>query len=152
MNLPATGQGVPTDAVENQKPRGRLFRKYAVFFAAIVCLALGSNTAMEVWFYAREYRTLLLNVQRAQAEATAIKIGQFVKEIESHLGWTTQPWSAASVEEWRLDAVRLLRQVPAIPLPSAASAWFRNGRTLEIGFPIKAYMGTFTLAKATSKR
>ncbi len=114
MNLPATGQGVPTDAVKNQKPRGRLFRKYAVFFAAIVCLALGSNTAMEVWFYAREYRTLLLNVQRAQAEATAIKIGQFVKEIESHLGWTTQPWSAASVDEWRLDAVRLLRQVPAV--------------------------------------
>lgn len=48
--------------------------------------------------------------------------------------------------------IDMLRQVPAIPLPSAASAWFRNGRTLEIGFPIKAYMGTFTLAKATSKR
>jgi hypothetical protein len=24
-----------------------------------------------------------------------------------------------------------------------------NGKTLEIGFPIKAYMGTFTLGKAS---
>ena len=48
--------------------------------------------------------------------------------------------------------LELMRQVPSIPLASPASAWFHNGRTLEIGFPIKAYMGTFTLAKATSKR
>jgi peptide/nickel transport system substrate-binding protein len=48
--------------------------------------------------------------------------------------------------------IDVLRQVPAIPLPSPASSWFHNGKTLEIGFPIKAYMGTFILAKASSKR
>ncbi len=48
--------------------------------------------------------------------------------------------------------IDILRQVPAIPLPSPASAWFHNGKTMEIGFPVKAYMGTFTLAKASSKR
>ncbi|HEY6602746.1 MAG TPA: GAF domain-containing protein, partial [Xanthobacteraceae bacterium] len=43
------------------------------------------------------------------------KIGQFIKEIESQLGWTTQlPWSAGSIEQRRFDALRLLRQVPAI--------------------------------------
>ena len=43
------------------------------------------------------------------------KISQFVKEIESQLGWTTQlPWSAGSIEQRRFDALRLLRQVPAI--------------------------------------
>src|SRR6185295_6776636 len=43
------------------------------------------------------------------------QIGQFVKEIESQLGWTTQlPWSAGSIDQRRFDALRLLRQVPAI--------------------------------------
>jgi peptide/nickel transport system substrate-binding protein len=55
----------------------------------------------------------------------------------------------ALLKQIQLD---LLRQVPAIPLPSPASSWFHNGKTLEIGFPVKAYMGTFTLGKATSKR
>src|SRR5262249_5057215 len=49
------------------------------------------------------------------AEAAAAKIGQFIKEIESQLGWTTQlPWSAGSIDQRRFDALRLLRQVPAI--------------------------------------
>ncbi|MEA2943651.1 MAG: hypothetical protein QOD09_4180, partial [Bradyrhizobium sp.] len=48
-------------------------------------------------------------------EAAAAKIGQFIKEIESQLGWTTQlPWSAKSLEDRRFDALRLLKQVPAI--------------------------------------
>ncbi len=114
MKEPGAGPSAAAHAAGTRHTRGRLFRKYAAFFAAVVCLALLSNAAMETWFYVREYRTLLLNIQRAQAEATAIKIGQFVKEIESHLGWTTQPWSTASLDEWRLDAVRLLRQVPAV--------------------------------------
>jgi len=45
--------------------------------------------------------------------------------------------------------IEILRQVPAIPLPSPASNWMHNGKTMEIGFPIKAYMGTFTLGKAS---
>jgi hypothetical protein len=45
--------------------------------------------------------------------------------------------------------IEILRQVPAIPLPSAAGAWMHNGASLEIVFPIKAYMGTFTMAKAS---
>jgi peptide/nickel transport system substrate-binding protein len=45
--------------------------------------------------------------------------------------------------------IEILRQVPVIPLPSPASSWMHNGKTLDIGFPIKAYMGTFTLGKAS---
>jgi hypothetical protein len=44
-------------------------------------------------------------------KAAAAKISQFIKEIESQLGWTTQlPWSAGSIEQRRFDALRLLRQ------------------------------------------
>src|SRR5262249_61332085 len=63
----------------------------------------------------QEHKASLIRIQREQAEAAAAKIGQFIKEIESQLGWTTQlPWSAGSIEQRRFDALRLLRQGPAI--------------------------------------
>jgi signal transduction histidine kinase len=97
------------------KIRSRLFIKYAALFVAVVGVALLSNGIFEVFFYYREHKAALIRIQRAQAEAAAAKIGQFVKEIESQLGWTTQlPWSGGSIEQRRFDALRLLRQVPAI--------------------------------------
>jgi signal transduction histidine kinase len=97
------------------KTRSRLFTKYVVLFVVVVGAALLSNGIFEVFFYYREHKTSLIRIQHEQAEAAAAKIGQFVKEIESQLGWTTQlPWSAGSIEQRRFDALRLLRQVPAI--------------------------------------
>ena len=79
------------------------------------CVALLSNGIFDVFFYYQEHKSSLVRIQREQAEAAAAKISQFVKEIESQLGWTTQlPWSAGSIEQRRFDALRLLRQVPAI--------------------------------------
>src|ERR1700681_1924980 len=97
------------------KIRSRLFTKYVALFVAVVGIALLSNGIFEVFFYYREHKAALIRIQHEQAEAAAAKIGQFVKEIESQLGWTTQlPWSAGSIEQRRFDALRLLRQVPAI--------------------------------------
>jgi signal transduction histidine kinase len=95
--------------------RSRLFTKYVALFVAVVGVALLSNGIFEVFFYYREHKAALIRIQHEQAEAAATKIGQFIKEIESQLGWTTQlPWSAGSIEQRRFDALRLLRQVPAI--------------------------------------
>src|SRR6202165_1597225 len=95
--------------------RSRLFAKYVALFVAVVGVALLSNGIFEVFFYYREHKASLIRIQHEQAEAAAAKIGQFIKEIESQLGWTTQlPWSAGSIEQRRFDALRLLRQVPAI--------------------------------------
>src|SRR5262249_1006254 len=95
--------------------RKRLFVKYVVLFVGVVLLALTSSGIFDVFFYYPEHQVALVRIQREQAEAAAAKIGQFVKEIESQLGWTTQlPWSAGSIEQRRFDALRLLRQVPAI--------------------------------------
>ena len=81
----------------------------------MVGVALLSNGIFEVFFYYREHKAALIRIQHEQAEAAAAKISQFIKEIESQLGWTTQlPWSAGSIEPRRFDALRLLRQVPAI--------------------------------------
>jgi signal transduction histidine kinase len=94
---------------------GSLFRKYVSLFVLVVCLALLSNGAFEFWFSFQEHKASLIRIQREQAEAAAAKISQFVKEIESQIGWTTQlPWSAGTIEQRRFDALRLLRQVPAI--------------------------------------
>src|SRR6516225_2747596 len=94
---------------------GRLFRKYAAIFVGAVCLALVTNGAFEMWFSYQELRALLVQVQHGQAESAASKIDQFVKEIEAQMAWVTPlPWNAVTLEEWRFDAVRLLRQVPAV--------------------------------------
>jgi signal transduction histidine kinase len=95
--------------------RSRLFTKYVALFVVVVGVALLTNGIFEVFFYYREHKAALIRIQHEQAEAAAAKIGQFVKELESQLGWTTQlPWSAGSIEQRRFDALRLLRQVPAI--------------------------------------
>jgi signal transduction histidine kinase len=97
------------------KLRSRLFTKYVTLFVAVVGVALLSNGIFEVFFYYREHKAALVRIQHEQAEAAAAKISQFIKEIESQLGWTAQlPWSAGSIEQRRFDALRLLRQVPAV--------------------------------------
>jgi signal transduction histidine kinase len=106
---------VPAVAPAGTRIRSRLFTKYVALFVAVVGVALLSNGIFEVFFYYREHKAALVRIQHEQAEAAAAKISQFIKEIESQLGWTTQlPWSAGSIEQRRFDALRLLRQVPAI--------------------------------------
>src|SRR4029077_9137343 len=84
-------------------------------FVAVVSLALIANGAFDIFFSYHEQKASLGRIQREQAEAAAGKIEQFISEIESQVGWTTQlPWSVSTLEQRRFDALRLLRQVPAI--------------------------------------
>src|SRR5215470_10699454 len=102
-------------APARSKTRSRLFLKYTGLFVAVVCLALVVNGVFEIWGSYRENKESLIRIQHEQAEAAAAKIGQFIKEIESQVGWTTQlPWSAGTIDQRRFDGLRLLRQVPAI--------------------------------------
>jgi hypothetical protein len=60
-------------------------------------------------------RALQSRILLLQAEYAASRIGQFIKEIESQVGWTTHlPWSAGTIDQRRFDGLRLLRQVRAI--------------------------------------
>jgi len=114
LKAPAAVDAGPV-APTGTRIRSRLFTKYVALFVAVVGVALLSNGIFEVFFYYREHKAALIRIQHEQAEAAAAKISQFIKEIESQLGWTTQlPWSAGSIEQRRFDALRLLRQVPAI--------------------------------------
>src|SRR5262245_11445445 len=78
-----------------KKIRSRLCLKYTGLFVGVVCLALMTNGLFEIWGSYRENKEALIRIQHEQAEAAAAKIGQFIKEIESQVGWTTQLlWSA----------------------------------------------------------
>src|SRR5262249_3793372 len=102
-------------ATKRGKIRSRLFTKYVALFVAVGGVALASNGVFGGFFYYREHKASLIRIQRGQTEAAPAQISPFIKEIESELGWTTQlPWSAASLDNRRFDALRLLRQVPAI--------------------------------------
>jgi hypothetical protein len=133
MNGRASGPSAAADDSSHREIRGRLFRKYVALFVAVVSAALVTNGLFEIWFDYREQKVLLIRVQRQQAEAVALRISQFIKEIEGQLAWSTQlPWSAENLEEWRFDATRLLRQVPAITeviqLDSSGGAQARMSR------------------------
>jgi signal transduction histidine kinase len=95
--------------------RSRLFIKYTVLFVAVVVLALLANGGFEVWFSYQEHKGSLISIQQQQALAAADKIEEFITQIESQVGWTTQlPWTDGTLDQRRFDALRLLRQVPAI--------------------------------------
>jgi signal transduction histidine kinase/HAMP domain-containing protein len=98
-------------------PRGRLFRKYVVLFVALVTGALVTSGLVEIYFSYQENKTGLVRIQREKAEAAASKIEQFIKEIESQIGWTTHSSfvpRAAALDQRRFDYLRLLRQAPSI--------------------------------------
>jgi serine phosphatase RsbU (regulator of sigma subunit)/methyl-accepting chemotaxis protein len=104
-----------TDRIGWRQIRGPLFRKYVLWFLAVVCVALVTNASFAIWFSYREQKASIIRLEREQAAAAAAKIDEFIREIESQMGWTTQlPWAAETIEQHRFDAARLLRQVPAI--------------------------------------
>lgn len=131
MNRDALKSAARAPAVPQS--RGGLFRKYVVMFVVIVSLALAINGTSDIWFSYHEQQNLLFRIQREQAKSAAEKIGQFLNEITAGLTWETQlSLSDSTLDEWQFDAVRLLRQVPAlteiVQLDAAGREQFRMSR------------------------
>jgi hypothetical protein len=62
-----------------------------------------------------DVRALRSQILHMQAEGIADKLAQFIKEIQNQVGWITQlPTTTGSIDQRRFDALRLLRQTPAI--------------------------------------
>ena len=95
--------------------RSSLFQKYfAALFAAVV-LSLLANGASEAWFGYRDQAALLDRMLAIEARSAASRIQSFLDGIKDQLGWMVQlPWTDDVDESHRIDAFRLLRQVPAI--------------------------------------
>ncbi|SEG79891.1 adenylate/guanylate cyclase domain-containing protein [Bosea lathyri] len=95
--------------------RTSLFTKYflALFAAVVVPLLIAGGS--EAWFGYHDQRARLNDLLGAEARSAASKIQDFMEGIRDQLGWTVQlPWSDAADERRRLDALRLMRQVPAV--------------------------------------
>jgi len=60
---------------------GRLFRKYVLFFAGVVLLALLSSAAIQYQFFVRDFTGFSVRLQREQAQAAADKVDDFIKDI-----------------------------------------------------------------------
>lgn len=97
------------------RPRRSLFFKYFVtlFIAVVGPLLLGA--ASEAWFGYRDQRIHLNALLQAESRSAADRIQTFIEGIRDQLGWVVQlPWTEGEDERHRIDALRLLRQVPAI--------------------------------------
>lgn len=96
-------------------PRSSLFAKYfiALFAAVVVPLLVAGGS--EAWFGHRDQKARLNDLLEVEARSAAAKIQDFLDGIRDQLAWTVQlPWSDSADERRRLDAFRLLRQVPAV--------------------------------------
>ena len=97
------------------RPRRSLFLKYFVtlFVAVVVPLVLGAIS--EAWFGYRDQRLHLNEVLQVESRSAADRIQTFIDGIRDQLGWVVQfPWTEGEDDRHRIDALRLLQQVPAI--------------------------------------
>ena len=97
-------------------PRYRLFWKYVVYFVVLVSGALLVSGAFGLYSSYYETRAAVVALQNEKALGAAIRIEQFMTEIEHQIGWTDQPRidGREALERRHLDLIKLLRQVPAI--------------------------------------
>jgi beta-lactamase regulating signal transducer with metallopeptidase domain len=102
------GVGFAVCAAEVAPPKVDLIGKTSFKEKTVVAQLLQANGQADV-------RALRNQILLMQAEYIADKLAQFVKENQNQVAWTTQlPSTGAAIEQRRFDALRLLRQVPAI--------------------------------------
>jgi adenylate cyclase len=97
------------------RPHRSLFQKYFLVLFVAVVVPLIINGASDAWFGYRDQRANLSSRLRAEADSAARQIQAFLDDIRAQMDWTVQlPWTEGLDERHQFDALRLLRQAPAI--------------------------------------
>ena len=92
-----------------------LAAKLAAALVGLVVLVLLVNGAVNTWLNYNQAKDAALEVQQEKARSAAVRVGEFLADIETQLGLTTgAEWRFAKPDQQRYDFIRLLRQVPAI--------------------------------------
>jgi adenylate cyclase len=92
-----------------------LFRKYFLVLFMAVVVPLAANGVSEAWFGYRDQRAMVTQLLGLEARSAAVRIEGFLDGITNQLGSLVQlPWGEEPDPRRQIDAVRLLRQVPAI--------------------------------------
>jgi hypothetical protein len=108
LALAGLGVGLAVCAAEVAPPKAVLIGKASFKEKTVVAQLQQANGQADV-------RALRNQILVMQAEYIADKLAVFVKETRVQVGWTTQlPSTGVTIEQRRFDALRLLRQVPAI--------------------------------------
>lgn len=94
----------------------QLFWKYVVYFGVLVSSALLASAAFGFYFSYHETRIAVIALQQEKALGAAIRIEQFMAEIEHQIDWIDQPVinDRDALERRHLGFIRLLQQAPAI--------------------------------------
>jgi len=92
-----------------------LYQKYFLVLFLAVVIPLAASGVSEAWFGYRDQRARLHQLLGIEARSAAARIQDFIEGITNQLGWLVQlPWSDEPDERRRIDAARLLRQIPAV--------------------------------------
>jgi hypothetical protein len=92
-----------------------LFHKYLLALFVAVAIPLAFKGVIEGWFGYRDQRARLDQWLGLQSASAASEIHDFLHGVTTQLGWLVQlPWAEEPDERRRTDALRLLRQAPAI--------------------------------------
>lgn len=95
--------------------RGSLQRRYATIFVLVVSVPLLVSAVVSASLAHRQQRDAIAALQDAQADASTVRILQFLREVELQLAWLTAlPWGEDATQQRRLDMLRAMRQAPAI--------------------------------------
>nr|WP_206073417.1 adenylate/guanylate cyclase domain-containing protein [Mesorhizobium wenxiniae] len=94
--------------------RRSLFRKYFVALFAAVIVPITASGIGDAWFGYRDQRAMLSALLRVEATSAAGKMQSFLDDIRDQLGWMVQRTLTADTRGQRLDALRAMRQAPAI--------------------------------------
>jgi hypothetical protein len=108
LALACLGVGLAVCAAEVAPPKADFIGKASSKEKIVVAQLAQANGQADI-------RALRSQILLMQAEGIADKLSQFIKESQNQVGWTLQmPFSKDTVDARRFDALRLLRQVPAI--------------------------------------
>ena len=92
----------------------RLFRKYALFFSALVGLSLLLSGLLGIHDSYQENKQALMRLQQEKAQAAAQRIAQYLTEVELKIGTTTDPQPGVSALGQRMAEIQILRRTRAI--------------------------------------
>ena len=113
----SSGQMNQHEGIARAEPRSSLFRRYALYLAGILSLALLASGGVGLYFTYRDTRALLDELQQEKARAAAARIAYFIASLEQQLRGVTfipQRAGAAAREQRYIELLKLLRLAPAV--------------------------------------